>query len=64
MDWDLPGNIQGAALKTLRQMNPAPRVIVTSARPEAAEPAIQAGIFAFVNKMDPPEVLINAVERS
>jgi two-component system, NarL family, response regulator DesR len=64
MDWDLPGNMQGAALKTLSQLRPAPRVIITSARPEAAEQAAQAGAFAFINKTDPPEALLDAVERS
>jgi two-component system, NarL family, response regulator DesR len=64
MDWDLPGNNREIALKSLGQMRPAPRIIITSTRPEAAEQAIQAGAFAFIHKTDLPEVLLDAVERS
>jgi two-component system response regulator DesR len=64
LDWDLPGNKNGAAVKALSQMIPAPRIIVTSTHPEAAEQALQSGANAFINKTDPPETFLNEIERS
>ena len=56
LDWELPGKPTADRLLLLRSFMPETRVIVVSARPEAAVQATEAD--AFVNKTDPPERIL------
>ena len=53
LDWELPGKPETDRISVIRSVVPGARVVVVSARPEAAVQA--AGADAFVNKTDPPE---------
>lgn len=58
LDWELPGKPEADRISMIRSAAPGARVVVVSARPEAA---IQAtGADAFVNKTDPPERITEA----
>jgi DNA-binding NarL/FixJ family response regulator len=48
-------------LHTLNRACPGVRVIALSARPEARQEALAAGVDAFVCKTDQPEVLLAAI---
>ena len=63
LDWELPGLFDCSCLASLRQLRPGLKIIVTSARPEAAQPAEAALADAFVCKTDPPSEILNAIER-
>jgi two-component system response regulator DesR len=56
LDWELPGKPEADRIVVIRSVSPGARVIVVSARPEAAALAIEAD--AFVNKIDPPEHIL------
>ena len=57
LDWGLPGNEDGAALRALRLACPGVRVAALSARPDDRQPALRAGAEAFVSKADHPDRL-------
>lgn len=57
LDWELPGKPEADRIHLIRSVSPGARVIVISARPEAAAQA--AGADAFVNKTDPPEHIMD-----
>ena len=61
LDWKLPGKPEADRIVVMRSVAPGARVIVISARPEAASQA--AGADAFVNKTDPPERILAVLER-
>ncbi len=61
LDWELPGAPQQDRIAALRRIVPRVRVIVASARPEAAAQASAAQADAFVNKTDPPEIILSVV---
>ena len=56
LDWELPGKPEADRIVVVRSMTPGARIIVVSARPEAAAQAGEAD--AFVNKIDPPERIL------
>lgn len=56
LDWELPGKPEADRIVVVRSVAPGARVIVVSARPEAAAQAGEAD--AFVNKIDPPERIL------
>jgi two-component system response regulator DesR len=56
LDWELPGKPEADRIVVARSVAPGVRVIVISARPEAAAQAGEAD--AFVNKIDPPERIL------
>lgn len=56
LDWELPGKPEADRIVVVRSVAPGARVIVVSARPEAAAQASEAD--AFVNKIDPPERIL------
>lgn len=58
LDWELPGEPRAGRVEALRIAVPGVRVIVTSARPEAAAQAYAAHADAFINKADPPEAIL------
>jgi DNA-binding NarL/FixJ family response regulator len=63
LDWELPGLDDGNSLTALRKLLPAVKIIVTSARPEAAAAASAAHADAFISKTDPPAEILNAIRR-
>lgn len=63
LDWELPGFTEPDHLAALRELLPDLKIIVTSARPEAAEAAASAHADAFVCKIDPPAEILNAIHR-
>jgi len=63
LDWELPGLIEPDHLSALRDLLPDLKIIVTSARPEAADPALTAHADAFICKTDPPSEILNAIQR-
>lgn len=58
LDWELPGEPRLRRIEALRSAAPNARLIVASARPEAAQQALADRADAFVNKTDPPEVIL------
>ena len=63
LDWELPGLDGGSRLTALRDLRPDLRIIVTSARPEAAQAAAAAQADAFICQTDPPSEILNAIHR-
>ncbi len=57
LDWELPGEPRFGRVEALRTVVPGVRVIVTSARPEAAAEARAAQADAFIDKAAPPEAI-------
>ena len=62
LDWELPGLDDGNGLAALRALLPDLKIIVTSARPEAAEAAMAARADAFISKTDPPSEILHAIQ--
>jgi two-component system response regulator DesR len=60
LDWELPGKPEADRIVVVRSVAPGARVIVVSARPEAAAQAGEAD--AFVNKIDPPERILSVLK--
>jgi len=63
LDWELPGLEGGSRLTALRDLMPDLKIIVTSARPEAARAAAAAQADAFICQTDPPSEILNAIYR-
>ena len=63
LDWELPGLTEPDRLSALHNLLPDLKIIVTSARPEAAEAAAAAHADAFICKTDPPSEILNAIRR-
>ena len=63
LDWELPGLDDGNGLAALRRLLPAVKVIVISARPEAAQAAEAARADAFICQTDPPSEILKAIQR-
>jgi DNA-binding NarL/FixJ family response regulator len=61
LDWELPGLTEPDHLSVLRDLLPELKIIVTSARPEAAEAALTQHADAFICKTDPPSEILNAI---
>ena len=61
LDWELPGFTEPDHLSALRDLLPDLKIIVTSARPEAAEAALTQHADAFICKIDPPSEILNAI---
>jgi DNA-binding NarL/FixJ family response regulator len=62
LDWELPGLAAGGGLQALRQLNPGLKVLALSARPEARQAAVAAGVDAFVSKTEPPDTMLRVVD--
>ncbi|MBN1642843.1 MAG: response regulator transcription factor [Anaerolineae bacterium] len=58
LDWELPGQVDGALIADLRRLLPAVKILVLSGRPESEGPALRAGADGFVSKADPAEHLL------
>ena len=63
LDWELPGFTEPDHLSALRDLLPDLKIIVISARPEAAEAALTQHADAFICKTDPPSEILNAIQR-
>jgi DNA-binding NarL/FixJ family response regulator len=63
LDWELPGLGDYSCLPALRDLLPDLKIIVISARPEAAEAAMTAHADAFICKTDPPAEILSAIHR-
>ena len=61
LDWKLRG-LMADSLLTLRQACPGMHVIALSGRPEEREAALEAGVDAFVSKVDSPERLLATID--
>jgi DNA-binding NarL/FixJ family response regulator len=61
LDWELPGLLATDLLVALRGSCPELSVIALSGRPEARQTALNAGVDAFVSKIEPPEQLLSAI---
>jgi len=61
LDWELPGQVDGALVAALRLTPSRPAVVVLSSKPEVRQAALDAGASAFVSKGDPPDVLLRAI---
>ncbi len=62
LHWGLEGTAVTDLPPILRRICPGLRVIVLSARPEAAREAMAAGADAFISKVDQPERLLAAIQ--
>jgi len=64
LDWELHGFADHNCLNALRDLLPDLKIIVISARPEAAaEAAATAHIDTFLSKTDPPSEVLDAIQR-
>ena len=63
LDWELPGFNDPGCLADLHESLPGLKIIVISARPEAAKAAEAAHADAFISKADPPSEILNAIRR-
>lgn len=61
LDWELPGLSQAGGVAALRALRPNLRIVALSARAGAREEALAAGADAFVSMVEPPEMLLAAV---
>ena len=60
LDWELPGKPEADRISVIRSVTPGARVVVFSARPEAASQAFEAD--GFINKIDPPEFILEVLK--
>jgi DNA-binding NarL/FixJ family response regulator len=63
LDWELRGFADHSCLDALHDLLPDLKIIVISARPEAAAAAAAARADAFICKTDPPIEILNAIYR-
>ncbi|MFP3897026.1 MAG: response regulator transcription factor [Anaerolineales bacterium] len=61
IDWELPGFAPHNLLPMLQRTCSDVVIIALSGRPEARQPALDAGAHAFVSKGDPPERLLAVI---
>jgi DNA-binding NarL/FixJ family response regulator len=62
LDWELPGMPVDALVQQLRQSHHDLCIIALSSRPEAENAAMLAGVDAFIDKLSPPDALLQALE--
>jgi DNA-binding NarL/FixJ family response regulator len=63
LDWRLEAKATAGLVAALRRCCPNLYLIVLSGRPEERREALAAGVDAFVSKMDPPNRLLETVQR-
>ena len=61
LDWHLPGASSMEILADIHELEPPPKIVVLSPRPEEEGPALSAGADAFASKNIPPDALLNIV---
>jgi DNA-binding NarL/FixJ family response regulator len=62
IDWKLLGCKATGLISDLRAKRPKLLVIALSGRPESRQAALEAGVDAFISKVDPPEQLLSALK--
>lgn len=62
LDWELPTISAIRFLTLMRETSPDLYIIALSGRVESKQAALTAGVDAFVNKTDPPDRLLTAIE--
>lgn len=63
LDWELPGSNPQELITLMREICPQLSIIALSSRPQVRQEALQAGSQEFVGKSDPPETLLEALDR-
>ena len=63
MDWDLPGRPTRERISVLRALVPEIKIIVVNTRPELRNQVISEGADAFICKTDPPQTLLEAIQK-
>ena len=63
LDWELPGSNPEKLIAQMRGICPQLSIIALSSSPQVRQEALQAGSQEFVGKSDPPEVLLEALDR-
>ena len=61
VDWLLPDEINAQTLERYREKCPKLSIIAMSGRPEFEATALEAGVDAFISKIDPPDRLLAAI---
>jgi DNA-binding NarL/FixJ family response regulator len=62
LDWELPGMPASDLVQQLRQSCQDLCIIALSSRPEAENAAMLAGVDAFIDKLSPPDALLEALD--
>ena len=62
LDWELPGLLPEQLLRLLWYERPLLKIIAMSSRPEAEQPALEAGVHAFLSKSEPPDRVLAIVQ--
>jgi DNA-binding NarL/FixJ family response regulator len=62
LDWELPGSPKAGRVRALRRIDPALKVVITSAQPDVARKARAARADAFVCKCEPPEQILQVLQ--
>ncbi|HID53185.1 MAG TPA: response regulator transcription factor [Anaerolineae bacterium] len=62
LDWGLPGLPSDYLLRLLRRERPSLKIIALSSRPEVQQLALAAGADSFINKNEPPERALAALQ--
>lgn len=61
VDWLLPDELNMRSLERYREKCPTLAIIAMSGRPEFEATALEAGVDAFISKIDPPDRLLAAI---
>ena len=61
LDWPLRGASMTELLSDLRALNPPPKIVVLSVKPEVKAPVLSAGADAFVSKSAQPDELLKVI---
>jgi DNA-binding NarL/FixJ family response regulator len=63
LDWELPGRPTRERINVLRMLMPGLKIIVTSARPESRQLALDEGADAFIDKTDSGLHILDALQK-
>jgi DNA-binding NarL/FixJ family response regulator len=61
LDWQLPGASVEELLDQIKALEPPPKIIVLSVRPEVEKLALAAGADGFISMNEPPDELLEVV---
>ncbi|UCH61169.1 MAG: response regulator transcription factor [Anaerolineales bacterium] len=64
LEWELPGMPAEEIIAQLRGSHPGLRVISLSGQPEARQVALKMGVDGFASKTEPPERLIQLIQKN
>ncbi len=63
LDWELPGRPIRERISVIRTLIPGLKIIITSIHPESRQKALSEGADEFICKCDPPENILEAVQK-